>query len=97
MLLARQLTQGAGCVACMCVATSRRRGPQGQDKTRQNVKWHLFIYYVLNGYSLFPFQEALVPGSQYLFGLFEMWVLRVHSSAVVGWMVDHVQARNTIL
>jgi hypothetical protein len=38
-----------------------------QDKTRQNLKWHLFIYYVLNGYSLFPFQEALVPGSQYLF------------------------------
>jgi hypothetical protein len=37
------------------------------DKTRQNLKWHLFIYYVLNGYSLFPFQEALVPGSQYLF------------------------------
>jgi hypothetical protein len=41
--------------------------PQDKDKTRQNLKWHLFIYYVLNGYSLFPFQEALVPGSQYLF------------------------------
>jgi hypothetical protein len=31
------------------------------DKTLQYFKRHLFIYYVLNGYSLFPFQKALVP------------------------------------
>jgi hypothetical protein len=39
-----------------------------QDYTR--FKWHLFIYDVLNGNSLFPFQEALEPISIfYLFFL----------------------------
>jgi hypothetical protein len=34
-----------------------------QCKTR--FKWHLFIFYALNDYSLFPYQEALVPESPY--------------------------------